>query len=125
MSPGQPQFTRLGITGTMTPDLLTLGFEYQSGGWYGILLLYLPPSYDLALTRSGTQAYGDINLSHTEVGDFTDTHDLTGASTWAATSADLAAVIASSEPRRSGQVPPSDRQKPTTVATPASSPPRS
>jgi hypothetical protein len=78
MSSGQPQFTRLDITGTMTTDLLTLGFEYQSGGWYGILLLYLPPAYELTLTRSGNQAYGDINLSHTEVGDFTDTHDLTG-----------------------------------------------
>jgi hypothetical protein len=73
-----PQLTRLGVTGTLTPDNLTLRFQYQSGGWYGLSLLYLPPAYELVLTRNGKLAYSDISLSHTEVGDYTDTHDLNG-----------------------------------------------
>jgi hypothetical protein len=58
-------FTRLGITGTITADLLTLRFEYQSGGWYGIILLHQPPTSELTLTRQGNLAFADVNLSQT------------------------------------------------------------
>ena len=57
------QFTRLGITGTITPDQLTLRFEHQSGGWNGISLLYLAPAAELTLTRSSNLAYSEISLS--------------------------------------------------------------
>jgi hypothetical protein len=75
---GQAQFTRLGVTGKITADHLTLRFDYQRGGWYGILVLYMEPRAELTLTRLGNQAFGEIDVTHTATGDFTDTHDLKG-----------------------------------------------
>ena len=62
----------------MTTDRLTLPFEYKSGGWYGISVLYLPPVSELTLTRSDNLAYGEVSLSRTEVTGFTYTQTLTG-----------------------------------------------
>lgn len=69
----------LGITGTMTPENITLRFEYRSGGSYGISMLYKPPVPEIVLTRSGNLAYGDISLSvTTPIPNNTFTEDLTG-----------------------------------------------
>jgi hypothetical protein len=55
--------TRLGITGTITPDQLTLHFDIRSMGWHGIVALYRPPVPDIVLTRLGSSgAAGDISL---------------------------------------------------------------
>lgn len=71
----QGQFTRLGITGTMTTDLITLRFEHKLGGWNGISVLYLPPTSDVTLTRLGNLAYGDIGITQVFG---SQTQDLTG-----------------------------------------------
>lgn len=77
---GEPPFTRLGITGTITTDLLTLRFEFDNGGWYGINELYNPPVPEVAITRSGNLAHGDVNLSHEiAIGESTHTNHLTGS----------------------------------------------
>lgn len=69
----------VGITGTMTPENITLRFEYRSGGSYGISMLYKPPLPEIVLTRSGNLAYGDISLSvTTQIPNNTFTEDLTG-----------------------------------------------
>jgi hypothetical protein len=71
--------TRLGISGTMTPEAITLRFGYQSGGWSGIAVLYKPPVPDVIVPRSGTQAFGDIDLILvTEVPDNTFTESVSG-----------------------------------------------
>lgn len=71
--------TRLGISGTMTPDVITLRFEYQSGGWSGIAVLYKPHVPDFIVLRSGTQASGEIDLTIvTEVPNNTITENVTG-----------------------------------------------
>ena len=71
--------TRLGISGTMTPDAITLRFEYQSGGWSGVAVLYTPPVPDVIVPRSGTQAFGDIDLTLvTEVPNNTFTENVKG-----------------------------------------------
>jgi hypothetical protein len=71
--------TRLGISGTMTPDAVTLRFEHQSGGWAGIAVLYTPPAPDVVVPRSGTQAFGEIDLTLvTEVPNNTFTENVTG-----------------------------------------------
>lgn len=71
--------TRLGISGTMTPDAITLRFEPQSGGWAGLAALYRPPVADVVVPRSGTQAFGEIDLSVvTEVPNNTFTDSVTG-----------------------------------------------
>ena len=71
--------TRLGISGTMTPDAITLRFEYQSGGWSGIAVLYKPPIPDVIVPRSGTQAFGEIDLTLvTEVPNNSFTENVTG-----------------------------------------------
>lgn len=69
----------LGITGTMTPETITLRFEYRSGGSYGISMFYKPPFPEIVLTRSANLAYGDINLSvTTPIPNNSFTEDLTG-----------------------------------------------
>ena len=69
----------LGITGTITPENITLRFGYRSGGSYGISMFYKPPFPEIVLTRSGNLAYGDINLSvTTETPNNSFTEDLTG-----------------------------------------------
>ncbi|HWM21307.1 MAG TPA: hypothetical protein VNO51_16555 [Ilumatobacteraceae bacterium] len=71
--------TRLGISGTMTPDAITLRFEHQSGGWSGIAVLYTPPVPDVIVPRSGAQAFGDIDLTLvTEVPNNTFTENVKG-----------------------------------------------
>lgn len=69
----------LGVSGTITPDDITLRFEHRDGDGYGISMLYKPPLPEIALTRSGNLAYGDINLSvTTQIPNNTFTEDLTG-----------------------------------------------
>ena len=63
----------------MTPDAITLRFEYQSGGWSGIVVLYKPPVPNVIVPRSGTQAFGEIDLTVvTEVPNNTFTENVTG-----------------------------------------------
>lgn len=59
----EPLVTRLGITGTITPDALTIRFEYKDGGWYGISVLYMNPIPDITLTRVANVAYAELDLS--------------------------------------------------------------
>lgn len=56
--------TRMGISGSMTPDAIMLRFEPPSGGWAGIAVLYSAPVPDVIVARSGVaQAFGEIDLT--------------------------------------------------------------
>ena len=58
-APRDSPVTNLAITGTRTPEGITLRFEYRNGGPYGISMLYTPPlprspSRDQATLRTAT-----------------------------------------------------------------------
>ncbi len=56
--------TRMSISGSMTPEAITLRFEPPNGGWAGIAVLYTTPVPDVIVPRSGVaQAFGEIDLT--------------------------------------------------------------